>query len=455
MVLNGDRIEAAIKEAERASPSGEDIARVLSKAAELKGLSVEEAAVLLTTTEPAAREEIKRKAREVKRRVFGSRIVLFAPLYLTSYCTNGCLYCGFRSSADGMERKALSTDEIVTEARALEAKGFKRTLLVLGEDPRWGADHIVKAVRAIYDNTGMRIVHVNAPPMKVTELRKLKAAGVGLFQVFQETYHRPTYEWAHPWGNKKNYDWRISVMDRAIEAGFGDVGIGTLLGLYDFRFDALSVIAHSNYLYRKFKAHAHTISIPRLRPAPGAGLEKVPHPVSDSDMELIVSVYRLSVPSAGVVVTTRESAELRASLIECGASQVSAASSTAPGGYASGEEGAMSQFKTTDHRSLEEVMASIAGAGSVPSLCTACYRVGRVGEDFTGRTTAGEMGKFCDANALLTLKEYLLRQKPNGNAALFSQTVDSALRSIKDPKVKEKVIEKLKELEEGESDRFL
>ncbi|MEE8574520.1 MAG: [FeFe] hydrogenase H-cluster radical SAM maturase HydG, partial [Thermodesulfobacteriota bacterium] len=344
------------------------------------------------------------------------------------------------------------------EARVLEERGFKRLLLVLGEDKRWGLEYIIDSIKAIYAETGIRIVHVNAPPMEEGELRELKGAGggVGLYQAFQETYHRPTYEEFHPSGNKRDYVKRLGVMDSALRAGFGDVGIGSLLGLYDFRFDVLATIAHSYYLYQNYGTHAHTISIPRLRPAKGSALKEAPYPVSDLELKLIVAVYRLSVPTAGVVATTRESAGLREELTGGGVSQLSAASRTDPGGYggrSDGERG-LEQFSTSDNRSLEDVMASIAKSGAVPSLCTACYRVGRTGESFTEKTGAEEMLDYCEANALLTLKEYLLDSRANGTGELFEGTVEKALAGIKEPAIKEKVVLMMKEMEEGKRDLF-
>ena len=451
MIVNATQIKNLI-DVTRA-PSTGDIKNILSKAKEVRGITLEETAALLNVTSDEDKVLIRTAAAEVKKKVFGKRVVLFAPLYLTNYCTNGCIYCGFRSSNTGVERKALTTGEIISEARSLEEKGFKRLLLVLGEDARWPLSYIKDAVRAIYDNTGIRIVHVNAPPMETEELRELKSTGVGLFQVFQETYHRPTYEEVHPTGKKRDYDYRISVMDRALTAGFGDVGIGSLLGLYDWRFEVLATVAHSYHLYEKFSAHAHTISIPRLKPATGSLMDGRTYPVTDDDMEHIVSVYRLSVPSAGIVATTRESAELRARLIECGASQVSAASRTDPGGYNSKDE-TLKQFATSDERSLDEVMASIANSGHIPSLCTACYRVGRVGEDFTQITTSGEMGHYCGANAILTLKEYLLDGRANGTAPVFNRSIDDALGKVKDEAVREELRKKFKELKDGKRDIF-
>jgi len=434
-----------------AKASREDIALILERAALGKGTSLEDAAALLSIKDEEALSALLKKAGDVKDKVFGKRVVLFAPLYLSNFCTNGCVYCGFRSANRSVERKALTPDEAVSEARALYAMGFKRVLLVTGEDPRYGVDYIASCVEAIYANTGMRIVHVNAPPMDTASLRLLKEAGAGVYQSFQETYHRPTYEKVHPHGNKKDYDFRIKVMDRAIEAGFEDVGIGPLLGLYDHRFDCLATIAHSKHLFERFGAHAHTISIPRLRPAE-SGLKEVPHPVSDLELKKIVAVFRLAIPSAGVVVSTREGAAFRSELLHVGATQLSAGSRTNPGGYAQGKS--LEQFSTNDQRSLPEVMSSVVAEGFIPSLCTTCYRVGRTGAEFTRKTVAGEMEKFCQANALLTLKEYIEDYAENGLREELGHTIEDGLGEIKDPSIKKALEDRLKEIEEGKRDIY-
>jgi 2-iminoacetate synthase len=432
-------------------PGAGELASILEEASKGRGLTLEAAASLLAVRDEAMLTGLFDAAGKLKERVFGKRIVLFAPLYLSNHCTNGCAYCGFRAQNRDVARRALTIEETVAEAKALEQMGFKRVLLVTGEDPRWGLDYIAGAVRAIYNKTSMRIVHVNAPPMDVDALKELKAAGAGVYQAFQETYHRPTYGLMHPSGMKKDFDYRLSVMDRAMEAGFGDVGIGALLGLFDYRFDALASIAHSIHLFETFGSHAHTISIPRLRPAE-AGLKEVPWKITDEELKKVVAVYRLSVPSAGIVASTRESASFRSELIKIGATQLSAASKTNPGGY-KGEQ-SLEQFSTNDHRSLQEVMASVVDDGLLPSLCTTCYRVGRTGQDFTDKATTGQMEKFCQANALLTLKEYLLDYCVNGSKEAVAKAIDEGLRGVKDEGLKKALLVKLKELEAGKRDLF-
>lgn len=451
MKIDTGYIEALIKNPDA---SHGNVSSILDKASLGKGLNLQEAAALLSMTDEGALAALYKKAGEVKERVFGKRIVFFAPLYLSNYCTNGCVYCGFRSANGSVARKALTVQEVVREARALEEKGFKRVLLVTGEDPRWGLDYIISCVRAVYDDTGIRIVHVNAPPVDTEDLRKLKASGAGVYQSFQETYHRPTYEKMHPWGRKKDFDYRLDCMDRAMEAGFEDVGIGPLLGLYDYKFDCLSTIAHSIHLYERFGAHAHTISIPRLRPAEDAAAGEAPYAVSDEDFKKIAAVFRLSVPAAGLVITTREPAPLRSVLMHIGASQMSAGSRTDPGGYTGGEKETLEQFSTNDHRTLIEVMRSTIDEGFLPSLCTTCYRVGRTGAEFTEKTSSGQMEKFCQANAILTLKEFLFDSLKNGSREAVQGAIERALADVKDPAMKKAIIEKLGEIEAGKRDLY-
>ncbi len=455
MVIDEKEILSLLEDIEE--PDREELLRILEEADSLKGLGAQQVIRLLNVKKPEHLRLLYERADRVKRKVFGDRVVLFAPLYLSNYCVNSCRYCGFRSANKELPRKRLTEREIVAEAKTLEAMGFKRLLLVVGEDPLAGVDYLVRAIRAIYRETGIRIVHLNAPPMEVEALRELKRAGYGVFQVFQETYHRPTYEEMHPQGPKKDYLWRITVMDRALEAGFGDVGIGALLGLYDYRFDVLATIMHSNHLYRAYGTHAHTISIPRMRPAKGAAITSDrlrQYSVTDEELKKITALYRLSVPTAGVVVSTREGAALRRELLRIGASQMSAASRTDPGGYRHRQK-TLEQFSTDDKRGLLEVMLDVIEEGRLPSLCATCYRVGRTGSKFTSITSRGLMKGFCQANAIITLKEYMLEAELDGLKGAFHKAIEKALEDIKDEKTRKYVIEKIRELEEGRRDLYL
>ncbi|OGP80482.1 MAG: [FeFe] hydrogenase H-cluster radical SAM maturase HydG [Deltaproteobacteria bacterium RBG_16_64_85] len=374
-----------------------------------------EAARLLLTGDPMVWETAANMARAVREEVFGRRIVLFAPLYLSNECGNNCLYCGFRKGNREARRITLSPEAAVAEARFLEKKGYHRLLLVTGEHPlRTRPGYIADVLRAIYRETGMRILHVNAAPMPVDDLRMLKEAGAGVYQVFQETYHPETYAAMHPSGAKADYAWRLTCMDRAIPAGFGDVGIGALLGLYDYRFDVLSVLRHAEHLFDSFGTFPHTISVPRFRRAFGSPLPSAPCPVSDAEFERIVIVYRLSVPSAGVVVTTREPAAIRERVLDIGASQISAGSKTNPGGYAEGlRRHEAEQFEVDDTRPLEEIVRRVLARGYLPSLCTSCYRRHRTGNTFTEMAVDGHIRDFCMPNALLTLAEFAIATEDN------------------------------------------
>ena len=442
-------VEAALSAAKKSDTSRlEDI---LAKAEQAEGLSLEEAAFLLSIDNEELLEPVYRAAAKVKDLVFGPRVVLFAPLYLSNYCSNDCLYCGFRRSNEKARRKALTLDEAVEQARILSASGFKRILLVAGEhNTHSGVDYLTEAAEAIYSKTDIRILHVNCAPLETADFRRLKSAGYGVYQCFQETYHRETYAKMHPTGRKKDYDFRLSAMDRALEAGFGDVGLGALLGLYDHRYDVLSTIAHSQHIEESFGAAAHTISVPRLRPAEGAILTTPKYPVSDSEFKKIVAVYRLSVPYAGVVVTTREPEALREEVLDIGASQISAGSSTEPGGYGKGVHNT-AQFDTNDVRELSKMMEVIARRGLLPSLCTSCYRSGRQGRAFLDVASSGAMKDFCTPNALLSLKEYILDSAGEDKKKALEDTLKRFVSSVGEP-MKSDLMRKLSMIEKGGRD---
>lgn len=456
MTIDIERIKVLLLSSEL--PSEAVANSVLSKALELRGLPLEDVAILLNAGangHKPLQNKILETAGRVKEQVFGRRIVLFAPLYLSNECVNNCLYCGFRVENREAARKTLSVEEAIREARALEGRGYKRLLLVAAENPaRSNVDYILDVVSAIYKETGIRILHLNAAPMPVEDLRRLKDAGIGVFQVFQETYHPETYEKMHPSGRKRDYGYRLSAMDRAIDAGFDDLGIGALLGLYDWRFEVMATISHAHYLKERYGIWPHTISVPRLRPASGSPLTETPYPVSDDEFKLIVAIYRLAVPTAGVVVSTRESADLRREVLSIGASQISAGSKTEPGGYEEDEEHYESaQFGIDDHRSLDEVIEDVARLGYMPSLCTSCYRAGRTGANFHDMASSGDIKDYCSANAVLTLKEYIL-DSATGSREACEKAINKELNSMSDERLKEGVEERLLRIETGERDIF-
>jgi len=456
-IINLEEIEALIKSQERPDP--EYVREILKRSEGLIGLSIREAAALLNVDEPDLLKELFKASAIVKEKVYGKRIVLFAPLYLSNECSNNCLYCGFRRDNKDAKRKTLTIDEAVAEAKFLSQRGYKRLLLVTGEDIRSSdIEYLIAVIKAIYEKTDIRILHINAPPMKTEDFRRLKETGLGVYQSFQETYHPETYKKMHPSGMKKDYEWRLSTMDRAIEAGFDDIGMGTLLGLYAFRFEALALIQHAKYLEDRFGFGPHTVSVPRLQPASGAVIHKPPYPVSDIEFKKIVAVYRLAMPYVGIVISTREPKELRDEIIKIGASQISAGSRTNPGGYIvqntedsiQKTEVNTEQFETEDHRTLDEMIQVIAKSNNLPSLCTACYRKGRTGKDFRQIADKGDIQKYCLPNALLTFQEYLIDYASEEARAIGQKVIDDTIAKVE---LKD-FAERLERIKRGERDIY-
>ena len=389
------------------------VREVLAKARELGGLEMQDVAVLSSVSDPELLGELFAAARDVKDAIYGARLVLFAPLYVSNMCSNDCLYCAFRVRNKELKRRALTQDEIRHEVELLVDEGHKRILLVAGESyPTQGFQYVLDSVATIYGvkrgNGEIRRVNVNVAPLSVDEFRALKTTGIGTYQVFQETYHRETYKAVHVGGKKRDYDWRVTAMHRAMESGIDDVGIGVLFGLADWRFELLAMLQHIRELERAFGVGPHTISMPRLEPALGSDMaSNPPQPVSDIDFRKIVAILRLAVPYTGMIMSTRETANLRRETFALGVSQISAGSRTNPGGYAEDEQFDTAQFQLGDHRRLDEVIRDVAELGYIPSFCTACYRLGRTGMDFMDLAKPGDIKHHCDPNALSTFLEYL------------------------------------------------
>ncbi len=389
------------------------VREVLAKALELKGLEGAEMAALMGVSDPELLGELFEAAHQVKERIYGRRLVLFAPLYISNLCANECLYCAFRATNKAVHRRALSQEEIASEVRHLISEGHKRVLLVAGESyPREGFDYVLRSIRTIYETKvgagEIRRVNVNVAPLTTEEFRRLDAERIGTYQLFQETYHHETYSKVHLGGRKRDYDWRVTAMDRAMEAGIDDVGIGVLFGLCDWRFELLALMQHVRHLEACFGVGPHTISVPRLEPAAGSQMAShPPKPVSDVDFRKIVAILRLAVPYTGIIMSTRETAEMRRETFALGVSQISAGSRTNPGGYSTDEKFDEAQFSLGDHRHLDEVVRDVAKLGYIPSFCTACYRLGRTGRDFMDLAKPGDIKAHCDPNALSTLQEYL------------------------------------------------
>lgn len=396
------------------NPAPARVRELLAKAREMRGLSMDEVASLSFVDCPQLLSEIFTTAKQIKEEIYGSRLVLFAPLYISNRCCNECTYCAFRASNTALNRRTLRQEEIAEETRILIRQGHKRVLVVAGEAlPHEGFRYILDTIKTIYDTRvergEVRRVNVNLAPQTVERFRQLKDAEIGTFQLFQETYHRPTYAAVHTAGRKRDYDWRATVFDRAMQAGIDDVGIGVLFGLYDWRFEVLAMMQHIRHLEQKFGCGPHTISFPRMEPAVGSEIAShPPYDVSNADFLKMIAIMRLAVPYTGMVMSTRETADVRRATFTVGISQISAGSRTDPGGYKDGEgDPNSSQFQLGDHRPVEEVVRDILSLGYVPSFCTACYRTGRTGQDFMELAKPGEIKYHCHPNALSTFLEYL------------------------------------------------
>lgn len=390
---------------------------IIAKAKEAKGLTLKESAALLKINSPEILDDLFHTAREVKETIYGNRLVLFAPLYVTNNCVNNCLYCAFRRDNKELKRKTLTIEEVRSEIEFLVKQGHKRILVVAGEHPKKsGLDYLKEVIETIYDvkidNGNIRRVNANTAPLSIDQFKTLKSFGIGTYQCFQETYHFETYMHMHPDGPKRDFAWRLYAMDRAIQAGIDDVGIGALFGLTDYKFETLGMLSHAFNLDNKFGIGPHTISVPRIEPALNAPVaHKPPFAVDDESFKKIIAIIRLAVPYTGIILSTREKAELRRELFKLGVSQISAGSRTSPGAYKESKESIneyeMEQFQLGDHRTLDEVVRDCCGLGFLPSFCTACYRSSRTGDRFMELAKSGNIGKLCVPNALSTFKEYL------------------------------------------------
>lgn len=426
--IPGEEIERLLSKT--ISPTRKRVREIIAKSLNKQRLEPEEMAVLINTEDPELIEEIKKGARDLKTRVYGNRIVLFAPLYIGNDCVNDCTYCGFRCSNTETLRKTLTLDELQREIEALEDKGHKRLILVYGEHSSYDAQFIHDTVKKVYSvrkgNGEIRRVNINAAPLDEQGYRLVKDAGIGTYQIFMETYHEQTYRKVHPKGPKSSYLWRLHGLDRAFRAGIDDVGIGALLGLYKWQFELMALLYHTIHFEETFGVGPHTISFPRIEPALGSELSKnIPHEVSDEDFKKLVAILRLAVPYTGLILTCRESVELRNEVLAFGVSQIDAGSDIGVGAYASQdpESAKKSQFVLADGRSLDQVIGELADAGYVPSFCTACYRMGRTGEHFMEFAVPGFVKRYCTPNAVLTLLEYL-------NDYATPETREKGLRQI-------------------------
>ena len=434
---------------------------IIEKAKLEKGISLSESAALLNITDNDILEKLFNAAKEIKENIYGNRLVMFAPLYLTNACVNNCLYCAFRKDNKELVRRTLTVDEVENEARQLIMDGHKRLLLVCGEHPKESnLDYVGETIKRIYsinyNGNNIRRVNVNIAPLSTEGFKKLHSFEIGTYQIFQETYHYETYSKMHPSGPKKDYVFRLHAPERAFEAGIDDLGIGALFGLTDYRFELLAMLMHAEYMEKTLGVGPHTISIPRLEPAKNApAADCPPNAVDDLSFKKMIAILRLAVPYTGIILSTREKPELRRDLFNVGVSQISAGSKTSPGSYNKEEEtdAEFGQFQLGDHRSLDEVVKDVCELGYLPSFCTACYRSGRTGDRFMELAKTGKIGHICTPNALATFKEYLMDFASNGYS---EKSENELMKQVEKLPEKEKTATKrmIEKLENGERDVF-
>jgi 2-iminoacetate synthase len=434
--VDHQRIEQVLAKTQQ--PSEARLSEILTEARNLKGIGSQQVAELLAVKDTQQLQHIFDTAQFIKSQIYGERLVLFAPLYISNLCNNDCVYCAFRVRNKQLKRRALRQDEIVREVEVLVDEGHKRILVVAGESyPQEGLEYVFKAVDSVYSvhrgtSGSIRRVNVNLAPLSVSDFKALKSHNIGTYQIFQETYHLPTYQKMHLAGPKKDYVWRVEATARAMEAGIDDVGVGILFGLYDYRFEILGLMEHIKHLEKRFGVGPHTISVPRLEPASGSDIAaNPPYPVDDTTFKKIVAILRIAVPYTGIIMSTRETAKMRRDTFTLGVSQISASSRTNPGGYADHDRDFHeSQFSLGDHRSLDKVIADLAQMGYIPSFCTACYRLGRTGDHFMELAKPGQIKFMCDPNALSTFTEYLIDYASEDTKKIGEKLIEDKLAQM-------------------------
>lgn len=446
---------------QNAVPEAGEVKRIIQKSLSKQRLTMQETAILLNAEAPELIEEIKEGARQLKKKVYGDRIVLFAPLYVGNYCINNCKYCGFKASNKNALRRTLGREELIKNVEALEDEGQKRLILVYGEHPKYSPEFIADSVKTVYGvkngNGEIRRVNINAAPLDIEGFRMVKEAGIGTYQVFQETYHPTAYSWYHQSGKKKDFAYRLSSLDRAQEAGLDDVGIGALFGLYDWKFEVLGLIRHTNHLEACYNVGPHTISFPRLQDASEYDID-TRYNVSDEEFVRLVAILRLAVPYTGMILTAREPEHIRREVLQYGCSQVDAGTKLEIGAYAEEAHETQNldkeQFLIHDNRSLGQVIDELLEQEYLPSFCTACYRKGRTGEHFMEFSVPGFIKRFCTPNAILTLAEYLEDYANEDQAKKGWQLIKKNLNNGLDERVKTELLNRLERVKQGERDLY-
>ena len=444
-----------------ASADKERVREIIAKSLAKNRLNMEETAILLQADDPELIAEIKAGARKLKEMVYGNRIVLFAPLYIGSKCSNNCTYCGFRASNPDAVRKTLSDKEIIDEIQALEDNGQKRLVLVYGEHAQYNPEFIAHTVQLAYSvkkgNGEIRRVNINAAPLDVEGFKTVKEANIGTYQIFQETYHPEAYHTYHLRGKKADYNYRLTALDRAMEAGIDDVGIGSLFGLYDWKFEVMGLIRHTNHLEACFNVGPHTISFPRIKDASMLQMGDK-YFVSDEDFARMVAIIRLAVPYTGMILTAREPLELRNELLKYGVSQIDGGTKLELGSYSKNlnekQDLNKGQFRINDNRSLNEIIEELIEQEMLPSFCTACYRKGRTGEHFMEFSVPGFIKRYCTSNAILTLAEYLMDYAPESTAERGWNLIDKEIENVKYFQNKNEILRRIERIKNGERDLY-
>ncbi len=439
----------------------EKVREIIAKSLSKKRLNLEEVAVLINADDPELIEEIKEGAKTLKKTIYGNRIVLFAPLYVGSKCANNCTYCGFRASNKEVVRKTLNDEELISEVEALEENGQKRLILVYGEHAHYSPEYIAHTVKVAYSvrkgNGEIRRININAAPMEIEGFKTIKEAGIGTFQVFQETYNREAYKTYHLSGKKADFDYRLTSLDRAQEAGLDDVGIGALFGLYDWRFEVMGLIRHTNHLEACYNVGPHTISFPRIKDASSLNFGDK-YFVSDEDFTKLIAILRLAVPYTGMILTAREPEKLRNEIIQYGVSQIDGGTKLELGSYSKTEKEEQNlnneQFKINDDRSLNDIIDELLDQEMIPSFCTSCYRRGRTGEHFMEFSVPGFIKRFCTPNAILTMAEYIEDYAPEQTATKGWKVIEKNIETLEDEKIKKSVREKIEKIKAGERDLY-
>lgn len=460
--INHEEILESLEYAKSNKGNKELIEGILDKANRAKGLTHREAAVLLECEDKELIDRMFKMAEDIKKRFYGNRIVMFAPLYLSNYCINGCVYCPYHLKNKTIARKKLTQEEIKREVIALQDLGHKRLALEAGEDPKNNPlEYILESIKTIYSikhkNGAIRRVNVNIAATTVEDYRKLKEAGIGTYILFQETYNKESYEKLHPTGPKHDYAYHTEAHDRAMEGGIDDVGLGVLYGLSTYKYELVGILMHAEHLEARFGVGPHTISVPRLRPANDIDVSDFPEALSDEIFQKIVAIIRLAVPYTGMIVSTRESQKTREKVLHLGVSQISGASSTSVGGYADRAEGiseevTSAQFDVDDDRTLDEVVNWLLDMNYIPSFCTACYREGRTGDRFMSLCKNGQIANCCQPNALMTLKEYLEDYASDSTKKVGEELISKEVKKIPKDKVRNIVEERLVKIANGERD---